>query len=68
MRAFRQSDCPSGKVSYDHKKRAQHAVEVLHGLHLYGKRWRAYRCNFCGKWHLTTHAARQAGREALSGR
>lgn len=57
MRAFQQSDCPSGKVSYPHKKRARHAVEVLHQHHRYGKRWRAYRCRLCGRWHLTTQAS-----------
>lgn len=66
MRAFRQSDCPSGKVSYDHKKHAQGAVQALHARHLFGKRWRAYRCRLCNRWHLTTQTPR--AKQALVGR
>lgn len=66
MRAYRQSDCPSGKVTYDHKKRAQHAVQTLHQHHKFGKRWRAYRCRLCGHWHLTTHSPHERSRTLVS--
>jgi hypothetical protein len=59
VRAFRQSDCPSGKVSYPHKKHAQRAVQALHRYHQFGKRWRAYRCHLCDGWHLTTQPTRK---------
>lgn len=71
MRAYRQSDCPSGKVSYTHKKQVGHAVQVLHQRHRFGKRWRAYRCRLCGQWHLTTQpprAKKQLMGKTISGR
>lgn len=56
-RLYSCSDCVTGKVAYTHKKTAQAAVETLHRYHR-GKRFRAYRCRLCNRWHLTTQAPR----------
>ena len=41
-----------GKKVYDTRAKATRAKRRQ--ARLLGKRYRVYRCGFCGKWHLTT--------------
>ena len=42
-----------GKVVFSSRSRAMRAKREL--SRVYKKKYRVYRCCYCGKWHLTTH-------------
>ena len=50
----------AGKVDYPSKVTAKHAARKATAA--YGKRFRAYRCKVCGRWHLTTSGFNTVGR------
>lgn len=49
-RRIRRRSC-EGKVNYPDKATAIHNAGILRKTHQ-GGTWRAYRCEFCGGWHV----------------
>ncbi len=46
--------CPSGKVGYKSKNKAEHAVRTIQTNSCRSERFRAYYCKECGEYHLTS--------------
>lgn len=56
-RRIRRRSC-DGKVPYDDEGAAVSAAGWLRKSHEGGS-WRAYRCEFCGRWHVGRPSAKE---------
>jgi hypothetical protein len=50
------SDCPTGKITFGSRDAANHSRKSGRNE---GQRMRAYLCNLCHQWHLTTERFRR---------
>lgn len=56
-RHLRRRSC-EGKVAYESQVEAARQAGLVRRAHQGGS-WAAYRCDFCGKWHVGRPSARQ---------
>ena len=65
MRDTWSAACPTGKRGYDYELEALRELRAIrksgaHDARPGGRERRAYRCEFCDRWHLTTRPDRYA--------
>jgi ssDNA-binding Zn-finger/Zn-ribbon topoisomerase 1 len=51
-------DCPTGKIGYQHRRIAQARLASVQQIEHHQER-KAYRCPWCGAWHLTSDGRRK---------